>query len=177
MSFYRSASNIRVDDGHLLRASVLNGDGDWVDSELDLDQFIGNSNGRFEWGGESMSLSFRILYHRYFQAHAVPSSVLSVVVPGSAGGCGAGELIFRHRGMTLPSKTIEEKYQGLTWRSSHTDFSHSAEEIDFNMEGENSDVPVLRAQLYDADGNLVDADINLDERVRNDNGNLIFGKP
>ncbi|KAJ6437945.1 small acidic protein family domain-containing protein [Purpureocillium lavendulum] len=49
-----------------------------------------------------------------------------------------------------------------------------AEEIDFNMEGENGDVPVLRAQLYDVDGNLVDADINLDERVANDNGNLIF---
>ncbi|KAJ6436963.1 reverse transcriptase [Purpureocillium lavendulum] len=99
MSLYQSASNIRVDDGHLLRASVQNGDGDWVDSELDLDQFIGNNNGRFEWG---------------------------------------------------------------------------AEEIDFNMEGENGDVPVLRAQLYDVDGNLVDADINLDERVANDNGNLIF---
>ena len=44
------------------------------------------------------------------------------------------------------------------------------------MEGENGDVPVLRAKLYDADGNLVDADINLDERVGNDNGNLVFGK-
>ena len=54
--------------------------------ELDLDQFIGNNNGRFEWGGESMSLSFRIVRDRYFQAHAIPSSFLSVVVPGSAGG-------------------------------------------------------------------------------------------
>lgn len=61
MSFRQSASNIRVDDGHILRASIQNGNGDWVDAEIDLDGFIGNSNGRFEWGGESMSLSFRNL--------------------------------------------------------------------------------------------------------------------
>ncbi|GJN73958.1 hypothetical protein PLIIFM63780_008029 [Purpureocillium lilacinum] len=106
MSFRQSASNIRVDDGHILRASIQNGNGDWVDAEIDLDGFIGNSNGRFEWGGEN--------------------------------------------------------------------FSHSAEDIRFSMEGANGDIPVLRARLSDVDGNLHDADINLDERIGNEDGNLSF---
>ncbi|UNI24681.1 hypothetical protein JDV02_010411 [Purpureocillium takamizusanense] len=108
MSFRQSASNIRVDDGHILRASIKNDDGDWVDSEIDLNTFIGNNNGRFEWGGEN--------------------------------------------------------------------YSHSAEDISFRMEGENEETPVLRARLRDVDGNPHDADINLDERVGNDNGNFVFGE-
>lgn len=45
MSFTASAENVRVDDGRFLRASLRNGNGDNVDAELDLDQFIGNDNG------------------------------------------------------------------------------------------------------------------------------------
>jgi len=45
MSFHASAENIRVDDGHMLRAALRNGNGDLVDSEIDLNGFIGNSDG------------------------------------------------------------------------------------------------------------------------------------
>lgn len=45
MSFALSADNVRIDDGHILRATLRNGNGDNVDAEIDLDQFIGNDNG------------------------------------------------------------------------------------------------------------------------------------
>lgn len=45
MSFTQSAENVRVDDGHILRASLRNGNGDNVDAEIDLNQFVGNDNG------------------------------------------------------------------------------------------------------------------------------------
>lgn len=53
MSFHLSAEDIEVDDGHILRAKLQNGDGDTVDAEIDLNHFIGNDNGSFQWGGES----------------------------------------------------------------------------------------------------------------------------
>ncbi|TQV90940.1 Cyanovirin-N [Cordyceps javanica] len=104
MSFHTSSSNIRVDDGHILRASVRNGNGEDVESELDLNTCLGNSNGRFEWGGR--------------------------------------------------------------------DFSGSAENITFSVEGD-AQVPILRARLRGGDDSS-DADVNLAERIGNDNGSLSF---
>ncbi|KAL4772845.1 Cyanovirin-N [Aspergillus nidulans var. acristatus] len=52
-----------------------------------------------------------------------------------------------------------------------SDFSHSAEEITFDIEGEES-VPVLRALLKNEDEELVEADVNLAERIGNDNGSF-----
>jgi hypothetical protein len=45
MSFHYSAENIRVDDGHMLRARLQRADGEWNDSEIDLNNHIGNDNG------------------------------------------------------------------------------------------------------------------------------------
>lgn len=59
----------------------------------------------------------------------------------------------------------------LTHASS--DFSGSAEDIRFELEGDGQ--PILRARLGDVEGNLHDRDINLSERIGNDNGNLNFG--
>jgi hypothetical protein len=47
MTFTQSAENIRLDEGHLLRASLRNMNGDLVDAEFDLDQVIGNNWGPF----------------------------------------------------------------------------------------------------------------------------------
>jgi hypothetical protein len=47
MSFHYSAQDIRVDDGHILRARLQQADGEWNDSEIDLNDFIGNDNGEF----------------------------------------------------------------------------------------------------------------------------------
>lgn len=45
MDFHASAEDIRVDDGHILRARLTNAGGEQVDAEVDLNQFIGNDNG------------------------------------------------------------------------------------------------------------------------------------
>jgi hypothetical protein len=47
MSFTESAENVRVDEGHILRASLRNGEGNNVDAEIDLDQFLGNHSGSY----------------------------------------------------------------------------------------------------------------------------------
>ncbi|CAG8900368.1 unnamed protein product [Penicillium egyptiacum] len=53
------------------------------------------------------------------------------------------------------------------------DFLSSAEGVSFDREGDD-EIPVLRARLRDVDGEEHDADINLAERIGNDNGNLVF---
>jgi hypothetical protein len=54
-------------------------------------------------------------------------------------------------------------------------FSESAEDISFELEGDDS-VPILRAGLADMDGNIVSRDINLAERIGNNDGNFDFRK-
>lgn len=53
------------------------------------------------------------------------------------------------------------------------DFQSSAEDISFELEGDDN-VPILRATLMDVEGEGQSADINLSERIGNDNGNLVF---
>ncbi|KAF1934865.1 cyanovirin-N family protein [Clathrospora elynae] len=105
MTFYHTAENIRIDDGHMLRARLQRADGEWNDSEIDLNNHIGNDNGHFTWDGKG--------------------------------------------------------------------FAGSAENIHFALEGD-GDVPVLRANLFDAEGNGQTRDINLGERVVNNDGNFVF---
>lgn len=45
MSFHASATNIELDDGHILKVTLYDGDGEERESEIDLNQFIGNDNG------------------------------------------------------------------------------------------------------------------------------------
>lgn len=45
MSFHVDAEELRVDDGHKLVGKLPNGDGDLVDAEIDLNEFIGNDDG------------------------------------------------------------------------------------------------------------------------------------
>jgi len=105
MSFTLSADDVRVDEGHILRARLRNANGDLVDSELDLDHVLGNDGGHFQWGG-------------------------------------AG-------------------------------FSGSAQDVTFTIEGE-AQAPILRARLNDGQGNLVDRDVNLGERIGNNDGQFHF---
>lgn len=46
-NFHASAQDIRLDDGHILKASLTNEEGEQVDAEIDLNDFIGNSNGKW----------------------------------------------------------------------------------------------------------------------------------
>lgn len=52
-------------------------------------------------------------------------------------------------------------------------FTGSAQNISFSIEGGGA-VPVLRAELQNAEGHYQGADVNLSERVENVNGNLVF---
>lgn len=45
MTFLETAEDVRVDDGHMLRARLQNVEGEWVDAEFDLNQVIGNVDG------------------------------------------------------------------------------------------------------------------------------------
>lgn len=47
MSFHLTAQDIRVEDNHILVALLQNDDGEWNESAIDLDQFIGNDNGTY----------------------------------------------------------------------------------------------------------------------------------
>ncbi|CZR67921.1 related to Cyanovirin-N homolog [Phialocephala subalpina] len=53
------------------------------------------------------------------------------------------------------------------------DFASSAENISLSIEG-GDNVPVLRAQLRNAEGELVDADLNLGERLGNNDGQFVL---
>ncbi|KAL5606511.1 uncharacterized protein BROUX77_003704 [Berkeleyomyces rouxiae] len=104
MSFHLSAEDIHM-DGSVLKARLQNSEGDWVDTEIDLNQHLGNVDGHFEWDGEN--------------------------------------------------------------------FSGTAENIHFSIEG-GGEVPVLRATLFNCEGQPTDADVNLSERITNDNGHFKF---
>lgn len=56
----------------------------------------------------------------------------------------------------------------------HIDFSETAEDVRFHIEGDGE--PILRARLRTHDGEWEDRDINLTERIMNRDGQLCFGK-
>lgn len=45
MSFHLSAEDIRIEDNHILKARLRTESGDWNDSEIDLNHFLGNQDG------------------------------------------------------------------------------------------------------------------------------------
>lgn len=53
MSFQASSRDIFLEDGHILFANVCDREGNWVESRIDLDRFIGNEDGWFMWDGVS----------------------------------------------------------------------------------------------------------------------------
>lgn len=54
------------------------------------------------------------------------------------------------------------------------DFSGSAQNITFTLEGDEG-VPILRAELRNTSGELIARDINLAERIGNNDGQFYFG--
>lgn len=47
MPFQESAENLRVEDGHILRAILETNGLVWHDAEIDLDTCLGNIDGQF----------------------------------------------------------------------------------------------------------------------------------
>jgi hypothetical protein len=57
VNFHMSAEDIELQDGHVLVCKCANEDGEMVDSQLDLNYYIGNNDGSFEWGGSDFAHS------------------------------------------------------------------------------------------------------------------------
>lgn len=133
MSFHTSAENIRVEDDHILKAELLNEDGEPNETEIDLNEFLGNNDGAFEWGGQGLSTA---------------SFTINTRVPKRSSSC----LLTMHV---------------------NPGFSDTAEEITFSVEGDDN-VPVLHARLFNVEGEPINADCNLAERIGNDNGSFVF---
>ncbi|KAE8133815.1 Cyanovirin-N [Aspergillus pseudotamarii] len=103
-NFYESAIDVHV-EGPVLHAGLRNINGEVVDAFIDLNEYLGNNNGAFEWGG--------------------------------------------------------------------VDFFQTAQNVEFSFEG-GDNVPILRADLQNEEGDFVLADVNLGERIINDNGEFRF---
>ena len=123
MSFHESAHDIRIEDGHILKASLRDGEGDDRDVEIDLNDFIGNDNGMKQ------------------SSHPCWAYCANRFVSGRF--CWGGE-----------------------------NFNESATNVELSLEG--SGIPVLRANLFNVDGEEIEADINLAERISNEDGELVF---
>ncbi|RSL42187.1 hypothetical protein CEP54_015563 [Fusarium duplospermum] len=54
-NFHDTSVNIWLEDGHILHAECGDGEGGAPESTLDLNYYIGNNDGSFEWGGENFS--------------------------------------------------------------------------------------------------------------------------
>ncbi|KAK7186420.1 hypothetical protein DPSP01_013101 [Paraphaeosphaeria sporulosa] len=52
-------------------------------------------------------------------------------------------------------------------------FADSAQDVHFTIEGD-GEVPVLRATLLNEDGEGIERDLNLSERIVNNDGNFLF---
>ncbi|OAQ58302.1 CVNH domain-containing protein [Pochonia chlamydosporia 170] len=57
MSFVATSQSFWLENGHILHAQCRDTDGSWKDSTIDLNQFIGNSDGWFVWDGANFSRS------------------------------------------------------------------------------------------------------------------------
>lgn len=123
MSFHESANNIELEDGHILKASLRDEEGDDRDVEMDLNDFIGNDNGMKQ------------------SSHPCWAYRANIFLSGRF--CWGGE-----------------------------NFKESATNVELSIEG--SGIPVLRANLFNVDGEEIEADINLAERISNENGELVF---
>lgn len=126
MSFHLTGQDIRIEDDHILVALLQNEDGDYVESSIDLNQFVGNDNGMLQqtmWSVKTWKLTLS---------------------------CAIGN---------------------FHWDGEN--FSETAQYVHFAIEGD-EDVPVLRGNLQDVDGNWESRDLNLAERVVNDNGQFVF---
>lgn len=57
MSFTGTSTDFWLEDGHILHAQCQDENGEWNGSSLDLNEYVGNSDGWFIWNGESKCCS------------------------------------------------------------------------------------------------------------------------
>ncbi|CAE6514406.1 unnamed protein product [Rhizoctonia solani] len=75
MSFAQSASppTIQLADGHYLVAELQDSEGNWHQSSIDLNDFIGNIDGKLTWGEKNFSESTKNIW---LDTNYAPSLVL-----------------------------------------------------------------------------------------------------
>jgi hypothetical protein len=61
MSFFESCKDVQLVDGHILQALAQDMDGEWRESEIDLNQWIGNNDGWFMWDGACRSYPILVI--------------------------------------------------------------------------------------------------------------------
>lgn len=164
MSFHNSAQNIEL-DGTTLKAELANVEGEWIECELNLDDILGNADGE-----------------PLLSPPSSPSRPILIPSPPPSP--------FPH---PAPYPTLhptfvfffvflffffapEIKLTGVgSFEWGGEGFSGSASDIEFAIEGDDN-VPILRAKLSNGDGEDVDADVNLSERIGNNDGSFHFGE-
>ncbi|KAG0250474.1 hypothetical protein BG011_008320 [Mortierella polycephala] len=58
-NFSQTSNRITLVDGHILSAHCRKANGEWNESKIDLNDFIGNEDGSFEWNGVNFSQTAR----------------------------------------------------------------------------------------------------------------------
>ncbi|KAH7170005.1 Cyanovirin-N [Dactylonectria macrodidyma] len=86
MSFSQSSRNVRIEDSLLYAECLKEDNRTWVSSEINLDSYIGNINGSFEWGKQAFSLSARDI-------HLDGSSVLAASLANEVGTYGPDQTV------------------------------------------------------------------------------------
>ncbi|KAI9925520.1 hypothetical protein ASPWEDRAFT_173194 [Aspergillus wentii DTO 134E9] len=57
MAFHKSSQNITLKDNHILTGNCRTRKNAWLYSEIDLNKYLGNVNGKFHWGDNSFTKS------------------------------------------------------------------------------------------------------------------------
>ncbi|KAF7534207.1 hypothetical protein G7054_g6426 [Neopestalotiopsis clavispora] len=61
-NFFATAEGLRLEDNHFLRGRLQRIDGEWVDTEINLNEHIGNADGHFEWNSSGFADSAEDIY-------------------------------------------------------------------------------------------------------------------
>lgn len=153
MSFHNSAQDIEL-DGTTLKAVLANVEGEWNEAEINLDEILGNEDGKpSPLHGPFSPLSPPPPLHPPNLPIPIPQHPLTAI--------------------QLPEANVTLKQGSFEWGGEG--FSGSADDIELSIEGDDN-VPILRAKLSNGDGEEVEADINLSERIGNNDGSFHFGE-
>lgn len=149
-NFHHTAEipSIRV-EGHFLYSRVLKADGEHVPAQIDLDTCVGNDNGKY----------------------TNPKTQISGGTTKLTGKQDTSSGVVRVRPSPISPDTYIEVCKDAD-EDLITDFSETARDIRFHIEGENQ--PILRASLRQINGEWEDRDLNLTERILNQDGHLVF---
>ncbi len=80
----------------------------------------------------------------------------------------------RKLSMGGPRSPTPISYNVPTMLTTRVGFADSGQNFSFGLEGDG--VPILRAELFNVEGEAIPSDINISERIENQNGQFVFGE-